>query len=66
MTDKQSIAYQDAMTACALIEAQGMTAQNMQRQQLGQSMAYVYVDFYNLIDKYGIHHNAIITNLTGG
>lgn len=32
-----------------LIEAMGMMSENMQRQALGQSMAYTEIDFVNLI-----------------
>ena len=34
-----------------LIEAMGMMSENMQRQALGQSMAYTEDDFINLINK---------------
>lgn len=62
MTDEQNIAYQNAMTACAIIKAQEMTAENMQHCHLEQLTAK---DFFNLIDEYGIHYNAVIKNLTG-
>lgn len=36
---------------------QGMIAENKQREILGESMAYTFEDFHNLIDEYEIHHN---------
>lgn len=41
----------------AEIEMNAMRAENMQREALGQSMAYGESDFMALIDKYGIYHN---------
>lgn len=55
--------YVQSQIACALIEAMGMQAENMQRQHRGESMAYSDVAFNDLIVKYGIHHNAILTLL---
>lgn len=57
----KDLCYLGAMTTCAAIEAAGMEAENMQRHALGQSMAYVHADFMAVIDKYGIHHNAILS-----
>ncbi len=37
-----------------------MKAENMQREALGQSMAYVFDDFFAITEKYPIHHNAVI------
>ncbi len=63
MTPEQQAAYVNSQVACALIEAQGMVAENMQRAALGQSMAYVEDDFAAIINKYGIHHNAVLTEM---
>ena len=60
MTPEQKAAYINARVACATIEAAGMTALNMQRASLGLSMAYEDDAFDALIDKYGIHHNAVL------
>ena len=63
MTNEETIVYINAQTACALIKMEAMKAENMQRQILGQSMAYNEKDFTGLIDKYGIHHNGVLTQL---
>ena len=60
MNENENAAYVMSQAACALIEAMGMHAENMQRQQLGQSMAYSDEAFLKLINRYGIHHNAVI------
>lgn len=54
-----SILFANAVAALAEIE--GMKALNMQRQVVGSSMAYDDNAFFNVIEKYGIHHNAIYT-----
>ena len=59
MTPEQKAAYVNAMSASALIEAMGMQAENQQRAAVGHSMAYTEDDFMKVIEKYGIHHNAI-------
>lgn len=41
-----------AGAVAAMAEIEGMKAENMQRQMLGQSNAYDYEAFYNLIKKY--------------
>ena len=56
-------AFLQSQAACAMAESAAMTAENMQRQHLGQSMAYVEKDFMDRIDKYGIGHNAALTTL---
>ncbi len=62
VTPEQQAAYVNAQTACALIEAAGMTAENKQREVCGHSMAYVEEDFLAVIEKYGIHHDASMTS----
>lgn len=60
MTPEQQAAYVNAMTACALIEAMGMQAENEQRKAIGCSMAYTEEAFQKLLDRYPIHHNAVL------
>ena len=62
-TIEQRAAYINAQVACAQIEAMGMIAENMQAQQEGRNMVYHYHDFTALANKYGIHHNAVLTYL---
>ncbi len=60
MTDEQKAAYIQAQAVAALIEAMGMAAENMQRSHQGASIAYDEKAFLEIIEKYGIHHNAVI------
>ena len=53
--------YGITMAVQALIEAMGMMAENQQRIHRGESLAYTEESFSALIEKYGIHHNAIIS-----
>lgn len=64
MGEEQQVAFLISQTACAMIEAMGMQAENAQRAACGNSMAYVESDFIEVIEKYGIHHNAAIGTLT--
>ena len=61
MTDEQRAAFVMSQSACALIEAMGMHAENMQREQRGMAMAYNDTAFLDLVNRYGIHHNAVLT-----
>lgn len=65
MNEQERAAFIQSQSVCALIEALGMVALNMQRQATGNSMAYSDTDFDNLIIKYGIGHNVVIGFLTG-
>ena len=60
MTEEQKAAYIIAMSACAMIKALGMHADNQQRAHRGESMAWKSEDFDALIYIEGIHHNAVI------
>jgi len=66
MTEEQKAAYVNAQATAALIEAMGMAAENMQREQHGQSIAYNEKAFQDVIEKWGIHHNAVIRLFHGG
>ena len=46
---------------CAMIEAMGMVALNQYRTNRGETIAYDDRAFNALIEKYGIHHNAVCT-----
>ena len=65
MTDEQRAAYLNAMTAGALIEMNAMIALNKEREMLGHSLAYGEEAFMNVINTWGIGHNAAITTLQG-
>ena len=60
MTPGQSAAFVNAAVARALIRAQGMTAENLQRVHRGESMAYTNEDFEKLIDDEGVGHNSVL------
>lgn len=60
MTREEAIAYVQAQTACATIEAMGMVAENAHRQANGLSIAYGVEQFHAVIERYGIHHNAVL------
>jgi len=59
----QSVAYVHAQVACALIELEAMKAANRERDICGDAPAYGEAAFMALQDKYGIHHNAVLTTL---
>ena len=60
MTPEQKAAYIQSQAVCASAEIAGMQAENMQREHLGESMAYVENDFVAIPDSYGIGHNAVV------
>ena len=64
MTAEQQAAYVNAQTACALIEMHAMEAQNRQDASVGRNPTYVQSDFLGLIEKYGLHHNAVVGTFT--
>lgn len=61
MTPEQKVAFIMAQTACASAEIAGMTAANLDRACQGEEMAYGGGEFFAVIKKYGISHNAVIT-----
>ena len=65
MTDEQNIVYTNGILLQAYIECQAMIADNELSKQCGVTIKYDENDFKLLIEKYGVHHNALITNLTG-
>ncbi len=58
--EARELDYGITMAAQALVEALGMLSENLQRMHRGESMAYTEISFNNLINKHGIHHNAVI------
>ncbi|MEM1225875.1 MAG: hypothetical protein AAGJ40_09260 [Planctomycetota bacterium] len=61
MNGEQKAAYVNAMAIAAQIEMQSMIARNNQRASEGHAQAYGEDEFYELIEKYGISHEAIAT-----
>lgn len=60
MTSKEKIAYLNAQTMAATIELEAMLAENDHRQMMRLAPAYMEHHFLNLIEKYGLHSNAIL------
>ena len=54
-------AYALTIATQTMIEAMGMQAENQQRIQRGESLAYVESDFQNLINRTGCHHNGVLS-----
>ena len=61
MNDEQNVAYVNAQVACALIEMEAMKAENLIKASRGLPPLFGTKDFNALIEKYGIHYNAVIT-----
>ncbi len=62
MTPEQQASHVMAQSVAALAEIEGMKAENMQREVLGQSMAYDESSFLAVIKRYGLDHNTIMNN----
>jgi hypothetical protein len=65
MNEEQRAAFLISQSVCAMIEAMGMQAENMQREREEYLMAFGSLSFNSLIEKYGLGHNAAITTLRG-
>jgi hypothetical protein len=65
MNENQRAALLFSQACGALIEALGMMSENMQREHLGNSMAYPDKAFQDLIHAYGINWNSAINTLRG-
>lgn len=63
MDAQQKAAFIMAQAACASIEAVGMVATNQEYVAAGRPPPYRETDFERLINKYGIHQNAVVTFL---
>ena len=57
------VAYIQAQVACALIELEGMKAENRQREIEGKSLAYTEAAFDALLHRYAITHNDVMNYL---
>jgi hypothetical protein len=56
--------FLQSQIACAYIELEAMKAENESRKIKNQSPAYTEQHFLELIGKYGLGHNTVITELT--
>jgi hypothetical protein len=57
--------YLICMAACVQVEAMAMQAENQANRDANEPPTYKPADFKALIERYGIHHNAVIGYLTG-
>jgi len=62
MTNDQ--AYIVGISAGAIIEALGMLSENLQSLQNGEAIPYSDTAFNTLVESKGLHHNAILSNLS--
>ena len=65
MNDEQRYAYVLAQIACMNAEIAGMQALNAHRIHRGETIAYLDDAFIEVINRYGLGHNAVITTLLG-
>lgn len=61
MDTQQQAAYVISQAACASIEAMALNAANYAAGIKGDPVPHEPKDFLALIEKYGIHHNAVLT-----
>ncbi len=61
MNEEQKAAFIMAQAAVLNATIAGMTAENMQREAVGSSMAYGEDAFQDAINASGCHHNAVLT-----
>jgi len=61
--DLKAVEYQRAMTTSAEIELHAMLATNLARKSNNETLAYDEDAFMELINKYGLGHNSIVTTL---
>jgi len=66
MTEEQNIVYTQGMLLQARIELEAMLTANQERIHRDETLAYGEDAIRDLIERYGVHHNALITNLLGG
>ena len=65
MTEEQRLVYVRGMLLQAEIEMQAMIAANKEREADGKSLAYDEKAFMDLIERQGVHHNALVSELCG-
>ena len=65
MNEEQNIIYTQGILLQARIELEAMLATNQERIHRSETIAYDEDAIRGLIEKYGVHHNALINNLTG-
>lgn len=61
MRGEEKVAYVNAMTACALAEIAAMQAANAHMAIIGEGPVYDAQHFRDVPDRFGIHHNAVLS-----
>lgn len=61
MNDQQKASYVFAQSVAALAEIESMKAVNQIREIQGHAIAYGEKSFLDVIEKYGLHQNSLIT-----
>lgn len=59
-----NVAYIIGQAAGGIIEAMGMFALNQHRLQRGETIAYDDEQFVRVMEERGLHHNALMTDIT--
>lgn len=59
----QRVSYVNSQIASALIELEAMKAENANRSRMNQAQAYTEEAFMELINKYQLGHNSVLSNL---
>jgi len=59
----KNIAYHNTMMLQCQITMEAMKAENKQRELEGKSLAYTEKQFIDLINEFGIHHNAVLSRI---
>ena len=65
MNEESRAALLNSQVACAIIEAQGMTAANKQEEYEGKCPMYDCREFSLIIERYGLGYNKVISMLQG-
>jgi hypothetical protein len=65
MNEQERCTYINSMATCAMIRAMGMQAENRFCEAHDETPIYREKDFNALIEEYGIHHNAVLTQMRG-
>lgn len=65
MNEAQQVVYLEAQIMCARIEMEGMKSENIERVRNGHAQAHDESAFMDVIEKWGIHHNAVLTLFNG-
>jgi len=62
----ENIAYINSQIACAQATIAGMQATNTERLANGYTVAYGEEEFENVINRFGLHHNSVLTTFNNG